>query len=83
MKVDLPLSIFAMILISFVFVFRPSRTQNTGAQIAIGAGFGVVCSLAQEIAGNLNLVLDLNPAVAALAPSVLLMVLATSLFRRV
>jgi lipopolysaccharide export system permease protein len=81
-KVDLPLSTLAMILISFAFVFRPSRTQNTGAQIAIGAGLGVVCSLAQEIAGNLNLVLDLNPAVAALAPSVLLMVLATSLFRR-
>jgi lipopolysaccharide export system permease protein len=82
MKVDLPLSTLAMILISFAFVFRPSRTQNTGSQIAIGAGFGVVCSLAQEIAGNLNLVLDLNPAVAALAPSVLLMLLATSLFSR-
>ena len=82
MKVDLPLSVLAMILISFVFVFSPSRTQNAGAQIAIGAGFGVVCSLGQEIAGNLNLVLDLNPAVAALAPSVLLMLVATSLFRR-
>ena len=64
------------------FVSLKKRTQNTGSQIAIGAGFGVVCSLAQDIAGNLNLVLDLNPAVAALAPSVLLMVLATSLFRR-
>lgn len=82
MKVDVPLSVLAMVFISFVFVFRPSRTQNAGAQIAIGAGFGVVCSLAQEIAGNLNLVLDLNPAVAALTPSVLLMLLATSLFRR-
>jgi lipopolysaccharide export system permease protein len=82
MKVDLPLSTLAMILLSFAFVFRPSRTQNAGSQIAIGAGFGVVCSLAQEIAGNLNLVLDLNPAVAALAPSILLMVLVTSLFRR-
>ena len=82
LKVDLPLLTIAMVLISFVFVFRPSRTQNTGSQIAIGAGFGVVCSLGQEIAGNLNLVLGLNPAVAALAPSVLLMVLAASLFRR-
>jgi lipopolysaccharide export system permease protein len=82
MKVDLPVSMLAMILISFAFVFRPSRTQNTGSQIAIGAGFGMVCSLAQEIAGNLNLVLDLNPAVAALAPSVLLMLLATSLYPR-
>jgi lipopolysaccharide export system permease protein len=82
MKIDLPLSTLAMILVSLAFVFRPPRAQNTGSQIAIGAGFGVVYSLVQEIAANLNLVLDLNPAVAALAPSVLLIVLATSLFRR-
>ncbi|WP_227307731.1 LPS export ABC transporter permease LptG [Acidisoma cellulosilyticum] len=82
MKVDLPFATLAMILISFIFVFRPSRTQNTGSQIAIGACFGVVCSLAQQIAGNLDLVLDLNPAVAALAPSFLLMALAIGFFRR-
>ncbi len=79
MKVSLPLSTLAMIMVSAPFVFGPPRAQNTGFQIAIGVGIGVVFSLVQEIVGNLDLLLDLNPAVAALAPSVLLMVLAASL----
>lgn len=81
-KVSLPFSTLAMIMVSAPFVFGPPRAQNTGSQIAIGVGFGAVFSLVQGIVGSLNLLLDLNPAVAALAPSVLLMILAARLFRR-
>ena len=48
----------------------------------IGAIFGIVFSLSQQIADYLALLLDLNPAIPALVPSLLLMVLAFYLFRR-
>jgi lipopolysaccharide export system permease protein len=81
-KVSIPFSIVAMILIATPFVFGPPRAQSTGRQITIGAVFGIVFSLSQQIAGHLDLLLDLNPMVAALAPSLLLMALASYLFRR-
>jgi len=81
-KVSIPLSMFAMIMIVAPFVFGSSRSQSTGLQIAIGTLFGIVFSLSQQISGHLGLLLDLNPAITALAPSLLLMALAIYLFRR-
>jgi lipopolysaccharide export system permease protein len=81
-KVSIPLSLIAMIMIATPFVFGSPRARSTGYQIMIGAGFGIVFSLCQQIAGHLDLLLDLNPAAIALAPSLLLMALAGYLFRR-
>jgi lipopolysaccharide export system permease protein len=81
-RASIPLSIVAMILIAAPFVFGLPRGQSTGRQIAIGAVFGIVFSLSQQIVGHLNLLLYLNPAVAAMAPSLALIVLASYLFRR-
>ena len=81
-KVSIPLSMAAMIMISAPFVFGPPRVQNTGRQIMVGTGFGIVFTLGQQISSRLSVLLDLNPAVATLAPSLLLMALAIYLFRR-
>lgn len=81
-KISIPLSIVAMILITGPFVFGPPRAQSTGRQMTIGAIFGIVFSLCQQIAGHLGLLLDLNPMVASLAPSLLLIALSLHLFRR-
>ena len=81
-KISIPLSIVAMIMVAAPFVFGPPRGQSTGQQVTIGAIVGIVFSLAQQIAGHLDLLLDLNPAAAALVPSLLLMGLAVYLFRR-
>ena len=81
-KASIPLSIVAMILIAAPFVFGPPRGQSTGRQITIGAVFGIVFSLTQQIIGHLDLLLDLNPVIAPLAPSLWLMILASYLFRR-
>ena len=82
-KVSIPFSIVAMILIAAPFVFGPPRAQSTGRQITIGAVFGIVFSLSQQIAGHLGLLLDFNPVIAALAPSLMLIALASHLFRHV
>ena len=81
-KIDIPLSMAAMILIAAPFVFGPLRSQGTGQRMMIGTMIGIVFSLAQQITTHLGLLLNLNPALTATVPSVLLMALALYLFRR-
>lgn len=81
-KISIPFSIMAMILIAAPFVFGAARAHGTGQRIVIGASFGIVFSLIQQIAGRLDLLLNLKPAVVALTPSFLLMALAIYLFQR-
>jgi lipopolysaccharide export system permease protein len=71
--VSIPLSIIAMILIAAPFVFGSQRSASAGRQLLIGTILGIVFLLSQQITGYLGLLLDLNPAVSALAPSVLLL----------
>jgi lipopolysaccharide export system permease protein len=81
-KIDIPLSMAAMILIAAPFVFGPLRSQGTGQRMMIGTMIGIVFSLVQQITTYLGLLLNLNPALTATVPSVLLMALALYLFRR-
>ncbi|MDB5393118.1 MAG: lptG [Rhodospirillales bacterium] len=81
-KVSIPISMAAMVLVSAPFVFGPPRARSAGQRIAIGAGVGIVFSLTQQIISLGSLLLDLSPALAAMAPSVLLMAFAYYLSRR-
>lgn len=81
-KISFPLTLIAMILIAIPFVFGPPRTQSTGQRITIGASIGIVFSLSQQIAIHLGLLLNINPAVAAMTPSLILLTLAFYLFNR-
>ena len=79
-KLSVPVSIVAMIVIAAPFVFGAPRSRSAGAQLAIGVGIGVVFSLVEQISARLDLVLDLDPALLTLAPSLMLMTLASYLF---
>jgi len=81
-KIDIPLSMAAMILIAAPFVFGPLRNQGTGQRMMIGTMIGIVFSLVQQITTYLGQLLNLNPALTATLPSVALMALALYLFRR-
>jgi lipopolysaccharide export system permease protein len=81
-KVGIPLSMIAMVLVATPFVFGPPRARSAGQRITIGAGVGIVFSLIQQITSLVSLLLDLNPAFAAMAPSLLLMAGAYYLSRR-
>jgi lipopolysaccharide export system permease protein len=81
-KIDIPLAMAAMILIAAPFVFGPLRNQGTGQRMMIGTMIGIVFSLVQQITTHLGQLLNLNPALTATVPSVLLMALAVYLFRR-
>ena len=80
-KASIPLSMIAMIMIAAPFVFGSRRAQSTGKQLTQGVGFGIVFSLSQQILGHLGLLLELNPAATALAPSLLVIIVAVCLFR--
>lgn len=75
-KISIPLSMIAMIMIAAPFVFGSNRLTSTGRSLAFGIGFGIVFSLGQQILERLGLLLELNPALAALTPSLLVIALA-------
>ncbi len=80
--VAIPISLLGMALIAAPFVFGSQRTGNAARQMLIGALLGIVFLLVQTITGYLGLLLGLNAAVAALAPSILLLALSAWLLER-
>lgn len=80
--VAIPLSVIGMALIATPFVFGLQRSGSTGRQIVVGALLGMVFLLVQEITGYLGLLLAVNPAVSALAPSVVLILLGAWMLER-
>ncbi len=82
-KVDVPISVVAMIMISAPFVFGRVRTQSTGQRLAYGVGFGIVFSLVQQIIDHLGLLLRISPAATATGPSLAVIALAVYLLRDV
>lgn len=71
--VAVPLSLIGMTLIAGPFVFGPQRSSGAGRQIVIGALVGMSFILVQQITGYLGLLLAIQPAFSALAPSLLLL----------
>lgn len=80
--VAIPLSLIGMAIIAAPFVFGPQRSGGAGRQIVIGALLGMVFLLVQQITGYLGLLLAVNPAFTALAPSILLLLLGGWLLER-
>lgn len=81
-KIDIPIAMAAMILIAVPFVLGPLRAHGTGSRIVIGALIGIVFTLVQEIATYLGQLASVDPALTAIAPSLVLMAIALYLFRR-
>ncbi|HQU14927.1 MAG: LPS export ABC transporter permease LptG [Chromatiales bacterium 21-64-14] len=79
---SMPLATAAMILIAIPFVFGPLRSANTGLRMTLGGAVGLAFYLANQISGYLGLLLNLNPALTAMAPATLLLGTGLWLFRR-
>ncbi|HTQ70582.1 MAG TPA: LPS export ABC transporter permease LptG [Acidocella sp.] len=80
--VAIPLSLIGMVLIAAPFVFGSPRAGGAGRQIVIGALLGMVFLLVQQITGYLGLLLAVNPAFAAMGPSIVLLLLGGWLLER-
>ncbi len=80
--VSIPLSMIAMVLIAAPFVFGSQRSGSAGLQLLIGTIVGIAFQLSEQITSYLGLLLNLNPALSALAPSLLLLSIGGHLLQR-
>ena len=78
-----PFVTFVMLLVATPFVIGVKRGVSTGARMMIGVIIGMSFNIIDKIVGHLSLIYELNPAVMALLPSVVVFSLAVYAVRRV
>lgn len=69
-RVAFPLSVIVMALAGMPFLFGSQRSGGLGQRMFIGMSIGVAFFIINKAAGSLGQVYDLNPAAAALLPSI-------------
>ena len=82
-QMSLPLALIAMSLLAVPFVLGSVRSMSIGQRVAIGGSIGIVFYLAEQIIGNLALLNEFDPALAAFGPDILLLIAALYLLGRV
>lgn len=82
-KLMLPVVAGVMVLLSVSFVFGPLRSVSIANRILTGVLIGIGYHLFSQTFAYLGLVIKLNPAFTALMPTLLAMLLAVILIRRV
>ncbi|MFQ5609446.1 MAG: LPS export ABC transporter permease LptG [Woeseiaceae bacterium] len=71
-RVSRTLTIMIMPILALAFVFGSLRTGGTGSRLMIGVVIGLAYYLASEMLANSGQVFDLNPALIAWLPSIVL-----------
>jgi len=75
-SLSLPVGLLAMALLGLPFLIGSVRSVSAGQRAAIGGGIGILFYLSEQMMGHLATLYHLPPAPAALAPDVLLLLLA-------
>ena len=78
-----PLSIMLMSFLSFTVALSVSRSSSVGGSVLAGGAIGLVFYVLNELVGNFGLVFNINSALAAVLPSLLVLFLTGWLFRRI
>jgi len=82
-KVSMPLAVSAMTLLSVPFVLGVMRMASPGQRMMVGSLVGVGFHLASQIMARAGLLLNLSPALTALAPVLVVLGVAVWRFRRI
>ena len=82
-KIATPLATVVMLLLSVPLVFASVRSKGVGQQIFVGVLIGLAFFLLNRFLGNVGLVYGLPPALSALAPTVLFLLIGLWGLRRV
>ena len=72
-----------MPMLGLAFVFGTLRTGGAGARLMIGVGIGLAYYLASEMLANSGQVFNLNPALVAWLPALLLLLITAFALGRV
>ncbi len=78
-----PLVTFIMLLVSAPFVIGVKRGVSTGGRMMLGVLIGMSFNIADKIVGHMSLVYELNPALMAMLPSMIIFTLAIYALRKV
>lgn len=81
-KLALPLTTIAMMLLAAPLSFANPRASNLGLRIVAGAAIGLGVFTLTQVAANLGLLYNLSPPLLALAPGILLSIIAIYWLRR-
>ncbi|MDH5301340.1 MAG: LPS export ABC transporter permease LptG [Gammaproteobacteria bacterium] len=82
-KIVSPLSTLVMVLLAIPFIFGSTRTMTAGHRILIGTMVGIGFYLLSQVFGYVGLVFEINPVIAAMTPTVVFLLAALHLLRRV
>jgi lipopolysaccharide export system permease protein len=82
-KASMPLAVAAMTLLAVPFVLGVMRIASPGQRMMVGSLVGVGFHLASQIMARLGLLLNLSPAVTALAPVLVVVAVTVWRFRRI
>lgn len=72
-KISIPFAAAAMVLLAVPLVFGSSRRHSIGQRIAVGSIIGITFYLINQISSYTGLLLDLNPILTSLSPSLLVL----------
>ncbi|MDZ7802868.1 LPS export ABC transporter permease LptG [Thiohalophilus sp.] len=81
-KAVMPFTLAAMVLLAVPFVFGAQRHTGIGQQILIGFLIGIVFYIGNRLAGQMGLVYEFPPALAAALPTALVIGITLFWFRR-
>ncbi len=76
-------AVMIMPMLALAFVFGPLRSGGAGARLMIGVGIGLAYYLASEMLATSGQVFDLNPALVAWLPALLLLLVTAFALGRV
>jgi len=82
-KASMPLAVGAMTLLSVPFVLGMMGMASTGQRMMVGSLVGVGFHLVSQVTARLGLLLNLSPAVTALAPALVVLAVTVWRFRRI
>ncbi len=81
-KVMLPPSLVALMMLALPFVFGALRSASLGLRIVLGIIAGLVFSLFNQFMGNLGLLINLNAALTATTPVLVVIIISAYWLRR-
>lgn len=82
-QLSIPVGLLAMSLLGFPFLIGSVRSIPAGQRAAIGGSIGILFYLSEQMMGQLAVLFELSPSMAALAPDVSILVLALVILRRI
>jgi lipopolysaccharide export system permease protein len=82
-KASMPLAVGAMTLLAVPIVLGVMGMASTGQRMMVGSLVGVGFHLASQVTARLGLLLNLSPAVTALAPALVVLTVTVWRFRRI